>query len=129
MVGALGGVAIAHFCGFSLWTGFGYGLLVGFSPLALLFLAALVLRMNNDRPPCKCGRCKSDQYEFIRMEQNRDGDDEYFYRCPSCGRDWKARGDVFYEIKADGSEAAYMKSNWRQTWKSVESASTDSDRC
>jgi hypothetical protein len=94
--------------------GLTYGFIFGHLPLALLGLVGLpLLLFHRDRPICRCGRCRSQDYEFLGMEQQPLSFD---YRCPSCDRHYRARDNKFLEIASNGSEQPYMRQSSLGRW-------------
>jgi hypothetical protein len=107
----LGGV-IAHLQGEHFLLGASIGMAIGLSPLLLLGIAYLFIqKWSPDRPPCVCGACASDDYDF--MDSLSDIKEHvYFYRCPVCGREYRAHGGRF-ELNTPEGVRPYMKvSRW-----------------
>ncbi len=86
---------------------------IGLSPFAVLAVIFVVGIMflggfNNDRPPCSCGECSSNEYEYddvlTRQRKSENGKRsarEWCYRCPKCDTMWLARDRVYYRMDAD----------------------------
>jgi hypothetical protein len=107
----LGGV-IAHLRGESVLIGAGIGMAVGLSPLVFLGIAYLFIqRWSPDRPPCACGACESEDYDFIDSLSDFE-EHVYAYRCPACGREYRAKGDSFSLSTPEGVKPYMKTSRW-----------------
>ncbi len=101
---------------------------IGLSPFALMAVLVFVVvvffgGLNNDRPPCPCGECKSNDYEYddvLTRERNPTrAISEWCYRCPNCERTWISRDNVFYELHDDRLTAYRRQNRWGR-WIAVE---------
>ena len=112
---AVGGI-LAHHSGVSLVAGVAGGFAVGALPLLLLGgIVALMLAWCPERPPCVCGQCESEEYDYLGPMQ-KTADDAYYYQCPRCGREYRLHGPRF-DLKTVHGYSPYMeKSKWRR-WK------------
>ncbi len=97
VVGALVGVA----CGFLLFHAF-------------WLLATLYQRFRPLRPPCRQGRCRSNDYE-IRVIA-KEGSWESESKC-KCGDMYVRRGNRFMLLRADGSTHPYMLRRRFHNWE------------
>ena len=111
---AVGGI-LAHRNDVSILAGVAGGLAVGMLPL--LFLGAIVGLMMAwcpERPPCVCGKCNSEEYDFIGP-MHKTEDNAYYYKCPHCGREYRSQGPNFDLKTAHGYSPYMVKSKW-QRW-------------
>jgi hypothetical protein len=112
---AIGGI-LAHRSGASLVAGVAGGLAVGMLPLLLLgAVVALMLAWCPERPPCVCGNCSSEEYDYLGPMHKTD-DDAYCYKCPRCGREYRLQGARFDLKSAQGYSPYMEKSRWER-WK------------
>lgn len=113
---AAGGGAIAAYTGHDVLVGVASGFLIGLSPLLLLGLAyAFLVAWRPDRPACRNGRCRADDYEFLEWPEGarKEGTGcSYCYQC-RCGDRYVQRGTRFVEIAQDATEKPFMAlSKW-----------------
>jgi len=113
LVGIAAGVGAHAFFGASFSASLIIASSIGLFPYALMAVLLVVVGVffggfNNDRPPCECGECSSNQYcydEKQTVERNRTSNSaafhEWCYRCPKCQRLWVARDHVFYRVAND----------------------------
>ena len=85
-----------------------YGLLLGAAAGNLPFVVlgaghAILMAWRPERPPCRCGRCGSEEYELTGSRWRSSGSMVLFYRCPACGRRYGGTGARFQEL---GSQSA-----------------------
>lgn len=110
-----GGGMLTHLSGGSIAAGIASGLAIGILPL--LILGATVKLMQAwcpERPPCICGKCQSDDYDFLGpMHQSED--DAYYYQCPHCHREYRSQGSRF-DLKTENGYTPYMKISRWQRW-------------
>ena len=127
-VGIAAGVASYFMFGTSTGTSVLIATAVGVSPFALMAILVFVLvvffgGLNNDRPPCPCGECKSNDYEYddtLTRERNPTRViSEWCYRCPKCSRIWLSRGNMFYEMRGDCLTPYRRQNRWGR-WIVVE---------
>jgi hypothetical protein len=111
-----GGGILAHHGGTSLMAGVAAGLAVGFLPLFLLgAIHTLMQTWCPQRPPCVCGKCNSEEYEYLGP-MHRAEDNAYYYKCPHCEREYRSQGQK-YDFKTENGYTPYMeKSKWHR-WK------------
>jgi hypothetical protein len=65
-----------------------------------------------DRPICRCGKGRSEEYEYIGPEQIT-AETVFEYRCPFCGRRYRQKEKRFWEFLDNGSDIPYMSiSKW-----------------
>ncbi|KPJ97771.1 MAG: hypothetical protein AMK71_12580 [Nitrospira bacterium SG8_35_4] len=104
------GWAIAHFRNVPVLYGISIGMSVGMAPLFLLgIIYALMMAWRPDRPMCRCGKCQSEDYEFVwREEIPVMKKTIYEFRCPSCSRTYRKKDKRFWEVSSDGSETPFM---------------------
>jgi hypothetical protein len=109
---AIGG-AIAHFTDAAVLYGISIGLAVGNAPLVLLgIIYVLMMAWCPDHPTCRCGDCKSTEYEYLGPEEITK-ETEYEYLCPFCSRTYRQKDKRFWEVSSDGAEIPYMAiSKW-----------------
>jgi hypothetical protein len=126
-VGIAAGVASYFVFGTSASTSVLIATAIGLSPFALMAVLVSVVvvffgGLNNDRPPCPCGECKSNDYEYddaMTRERNPTrAISEWVYRCPKCGRTWLSRDNVFYELHDDCMIAYRKQTRWGR-WVTV----------
>ena len=112
---AVGGI-LAHRSDVSFLAGVAGGLAVGMlPPLLLSAIVGLMLAWCPERPPCVCGKCNSDDYDFIGPMHITE-DKAYYYKCPRCGRDYRSQGSKF-DFKTAHGYSPYMEmSKWKR-WK------------
>jgi hypothetical protein len=107
----LGGL-IANLRGDNVLHGAAIGMAVGLSPLALLGIAYFFIqKWAPDRPPCVCGACASDDYEFLDSLSDIK-EHVYFYRCPACGREYRTHGGKFSFNTPEGVKPYMKTSRW-----------------
>ncbi len=113
------GGAIARFIGSPVLKGMLIGLAVGFVPLVLLgIIVGLSSMWTPDRPICRCGKCKSADYEYVGPEELTLTEETFFeYRCPSCSREYGQNNKRFWEVSSDGTEIPYMVISKRGRWQ------------
>ena len=100
---------------------------IGLSPFALMAVVVVVILLfggfNNDRPPCSCGECKSNDYEYddaLTRERNQGRRlSEWCYRCRKCNRMWVARDHVYYQLN-DDCLTPYRRQNRWGRWVPIE---------
>ena len=104
---------------------------VGLLPTALMAVAIVVLillhgGLNNDRPPCSCGQCTSNEYVYddaITRQRNAESDGnnpyDFCYSCPKCGTQWLSREDTYYRFDGDGLTPYRRKNRWGR-WVSID---------
>ena len=89
------GALMGYRLGDSAVTGAAIGLAVGFSPLLLLGIGdGFFTLWCPDRPTCMCGKCKSNDYRYLGPP-SKPSDDAYYYKCPSCGREYRLQNKRF----------------------------------
>ena len=110
------GAILAHRSGASFLAGLAGGLAVAMLPLLLLgAIVGLMLAWCPERPPCVCGKCNSEEYDYVGP-MHKTEDDAYYYKCPHCGREYRSQGPKF-DLKTAHGYSRYMeKSKW-QRWK------------
>jgi len=96
-----------------------YGSLIGFLPLTILALLCIVVVVffggfNNDRPPCECGNCRSNDYQYIKHDS-----DGFHYACPACRTECVVQGKVFFRKDADGTLSATQKQTKWGRWAPI----------
>ena len=100
---------------------------IGLSPFAAMAVLVFVVivffgGLNNDRPPCSCGECKSNDYEYddalTRKRNPGRAISEWCYRCPKCKRMWVARDYFYYELHDDRLTAYRRQNRWGR-WVAV----------
>ncbi len=108
-----GGATIAHFTGASIFIGTAIGSAVGVAPMALLCITYLLfMKWRPDRPMCRCGKCRSEEYEYIGPKHIT-AETVFEYRCPFCGRIYRQKEKRFWEFLDNGSDIPYMSiSKW-----------------
>ena len=107
------GAAVANSFSLPILLGAVIGLIVGFSPLVIIAIGYfLLMAWRPDRPLCRCGRCRSKQYQYAGPTQITAAT-VYEYQCPFCSRVYRQEGDCFREVSGDGSAIPYMRiSKW-----------------
>lgn len=94
---------------------------IGLVPFVLMAVVVVVVivvfgGLNNDRPPCPCGQCKSNEYEYddvlTRQRNPTRQIFEWCYRCPRCNRLWMARDNIYYERIGDDLVAYRRRNRW-----------------
>jgi hypothetical protein len=120
------GSAIAQLTKTPLITGVSLGLLTGVAPLlGLGVLYALIMWWHPDLPPCRCGKTKYGEYEYIGPMSGPFSEDTWYEnRCPKCGRHYKSNRGVVVEQRSDGSVVPYMKESRWGRWIADSDAST-----
>ena len=109
------GSGIARFVGGSIITGATFGALAGFAPMiALGVLYVAIMWWRPDLPPCRCGKTKYGEFEFIGPMSGPFSENTWYeICCPKCGRLYKSKGGIVVECRPDGSTIPYMKvSRW-----------------
>ena len=102
------GGTIAYFTGAPLMRGTTIGLLVGFAPIALLCISYVaVTTWRPDRPNCRCGQCRSQDYRYLGPDHITP-ETVYEYQCPSCGRKYRKKDKRFWEFAENGVESPCM---------------------
>lgn len=97
--------------------GLALGALAGNLPFVLLGAGhGVLLAWRPERPRCRCGRCRSEQYEFTGAEGRASGSIIFRYRCPACGRRYGRMGSRFLELESGGSGSIYMKLSCVGRW-------------
>ena len=111
-----GGGLLAHHNDASWVAGVAAGLGVGMFPLFLLVaIYSLMLAWCPFRPPCVCGKCNSEDFDFVGPMHKAE-DSMYYYECPHCSREYRSHGSKF-ELKSEHGYSPYMeKSKWHR-WK------------
>jgi hypothetical protein len=109
--------AIAHVSGAPLLHVIILGLAVGMAPLVLMgIMSILMVAWCPDRPMCRCGKCRSDDYSYVESG-NITVETVFEYQCPFCSRTYRQRDKRFWEFSSDGSEIPYaVISKWGR-WK------------
>ena len=129
IVAAIGG-AVSHFVlHLPLSTVVPWATALGLAPhlamaLMMLIIAIFFGGLNNDRPPCSCGNCRSNDYQYDdELTQSRNANAtnatsrEYCYRCPSCNTLWVACDKTFFRLVSD-ELVPYMSCSWGR-WKPI----------
>ena len=85
------------------WLGYPLGFLgaVLIIPALVCGIGALLFFIWPERPICRNGKCKTNDYELHRVE------DKFEWFC-NCGNQYRKSGRRFYEVRRDGSLAPYM---------------------
>ena len=119
---AIGGT-VAALVGHTISSGIGLGLLVGLLPL--LILATMYVGASHwrpDRPHCKNGHCRSQDYEFMDVQEiiTKTGTVRvYTYQC-LCGDRYLYRDGDFVSLAPAGEESPFMTiSNWGRWTKTA----------
>jgi hypothetical protein len=111
-----GGGMLAHHSGYSILAGAAGGIAVGMLPLFFLgAIVGLMLIWCPERPICICGKCRSDNYDFVGP-MYKSQDDTYYYKCSVCGREYRCRGPKF-ELKTEQGYSPYMEMSRWHIWK------------
>jgi hypothetical protein len=111
-----GGGILAHRSGASLMAGVAGGLGVGMLPLLVLgAIYWLMMAWRPERPPCVCGKCKSDEYVSVGPMVKPE-DSTYYYKCPHCGCEYRSHGSLF-DLKTAHGYSPYMEISRWQRWK------------
>lgn len=111
-----GGGLLAHHNSGSMTAGIAGGLAVGMLPLLVLGATVrLMLAWCPERPPCICGKCNSEDYDYLGPMQKSE-DDAYYYQCPQCHREYRSQGSRF-DLKTENGYIPYMKKSRWQRWK------------
>ncbi|MDF1745981.1 MAG: hypothetical protein P1V19_19940 [Gimesia sp.] len=96
-----------------------YGALIGFLPLGILALLCIVIVLffggfDNDRPPCECGNCSSNDYHYINHDS-----DGFHYVCPACQLECVVQNKIFYRKNPDGTFSAMQRLTKWGKWTSI----------
>ena len=127
-IGIAAGLASYFVFGTSVSTSILIASAIGLSPFALMAILVVVVIVvfggfNNDRPPCSCGQCKSNDYEYedvLTRERNPTRQiSEWCYRCPKCNRLWIARDNIYFELNGDCLIAYRKRTRWGR-WVGVQ---------
>jgi hypothetical protein len=130
LVGVVAGVVAHASLGTSLFASMIVAFSVALFPYAVMAVLLVVVTVffggiDNDRPPCECGECSSNQYSYDEnqtAERNGTNDQAAFcescYRCPKCQRLWVSRGKVFYRVE-DDRLVPYRKQTFWGRWVPV----------
>jgi len=111
-----GGGILAHHSGYSLIAGAAGGAAIGMVPLLILgAIVGLMLIWCPERPVCICGKCHSEDYDFVGP-MYKSQDDTYYYKCSLCDREYRCRGPKF-ELKTTQGYSPYMEMSKWHRWK------------
>lgn len=111
-----GGAILAHRNGASIAAGVAGGFVVGMLPLLVLGAAVGLMQMwCPERPSCVCGKCNSDDYDYLGP-MHKSEDNAYYYQCPYCHREYRLQG-LNYDLKNAHGYSPYMKMSKWQRWK------------
>jgi hypothetical protein len=107
------GALMGHLWGSSAVIGAAIGLAVGFSPLLLLAIAyGFIVLWRPETPTCMCGKCESKGYEYLGPF-SKPNDDTYYYKCPSCGREYRLQNKRFdLRLSKNDFQPYMMISKW-----------------
>ncbi|QDT25685.1 hypothetical protein Enr10x_09820 [Gimesia panareensis] len=112
---AICGTIVGIWCG-NIKQGILWATIVGWTPVGLLYAVAIWHKLNvGDLPGCCCGCKKNRCLEYMRTDAGPPVQDEF--ECRSCGRRYRSREKMFYEIDADGNETPYAKQCGLLPWK------------
>ncbi len=105
-----GGAILASALGRSPFNGAVIGVFIAVIPLIVLGITyGVMMAWRADRPVCRCGQCRSINYEFVGPDNVVFEPGMAFdYRCPTCKRHFRARDSRFVEVLSDGTEVPYM---------------------
>lgn len=112
------GSAVAHYTSTPIINGAGIGMIVGVAPIVgLTMLGVLIPWWRPDLPRCRCGKTKYGEYESIgSMLDPLTHEWCYENQCPKCGRHYKSKSNVVYEVMPDGTMTPYMKTSRWGRW-------------
>ncbi len=102
----------------SLANGFFWGICAGMLPMTILGVLYLILiQWSPDRPRCICGKCSSNDYQYVDQEKIND-DLAFHFICPFCTREYRSCGGKF-ELKTKNGLTPYMEmTKWRRWGRS-----------
>jgi len=114
--GALVGWLVLHDTMRGAWMGSAIGVL----PILVLGGLGLLLGwVGSEHPKCRCGGRKSEDYDYVPNDLPPVEPMQWDYRCRCCGRLYRHREDVCYEVWRDGKEVPYMRQNRWARWSPV----------
>jgi hypothetical protein len=115
-----GGGILAHYSGYSFLAGVAGGVTFGMLPLLVLgAIVGLMFLWCPERPICICGKCRSEDYDFIGP-MSKPEDNTFYYKCSLCGREYRCQGSKF-DLKTAQGYSPYMEiSRWRRWKRSVQ---------
>lgn len=98
-----------------------WGFVIGTIPMWLLFLVGIwVSLVARDHPKCRCGCWKSGDYESLGY--SLEPPMHFDYRCLGCGRHYRHRDGVCYDIDDQNNEIPYMTQKGLFPWRPASSA-------
>jgi hypothetical protein len=101
--------------------GVAWGFMVGTIPMWLLLLVGIwVSLVAREHPNCRCGRWKSGDYESL--DYSLDPPMYFDYRCIGCGRRYRHRNGICYDIDDQNIERPYMTQKGLLPWRPASSA-------
>lgn len=127
-IGVLAGLALYISGLASFHTAMTVAFAIGIMPILLMSLVLLLVMcfggLNNDRPPCSCGNCRSNdcKYDETLTRQENETNDQtkhraWVYRCPKCDTLWMSEGRVFSQLGSKDKDAVpYRVQNFWGRW-------------
>ena len=117
----VGGLLVGKFVLHDTLKGATWGFVIGSIPIwIMLMLGIWVSLVARDHPRCRCGRWRSGDFESL--EYCLDQPMFFDYRCHGCGRKYRHREGVCYEVDVDGQETPYMTHKGLLPWRPVSKA-------
>jgi hypothetical protein len=95
-----------------------WGFIIGIAPLGLglvtLLLILILSVFYKDFPICVCGSCSSQDYIFLHRDSSEAPSS--YYKCPSCHRCYRLKGNIVFELISGGTERPYMRQSRFGQW-------------
>ncbi|HWB05578.1 MAG TPA: hypothetical protein VG796_21345 [Verrucomicrobiales bacterium] len=119
IVGIAAGACIGRFTSVGTLNGLVWGFCIGSAPIWGMVLICIWINIVGDHPRCRCGKRRNSDFDSLDFSLS---EPRWFdYRCQGCGRHYRHRQGVCYEIDSTGAGIPYMMQRGLLPWRRLRS--------